>query len=237
MRVSSGYGWWRSNGWKLTWLYASMTLAFAIYQSGGALWRLRWPSQVVCFDTPDTLFLCTAFWQKLVVAGVQGALALLFHEGAHALVAHRYQGELYLPAARCWRVWPLAAAVAGIYVVGPTAQWRTPTTSRPQNAAIALAGVGASLAVAALWFATLSIIIVFSVAVAPWFPYLGYAGFRINALLGLASLLPFSGFDGKHLVRARSYHYGLLVGVALILVFALGNEYVLQWLLQIIMAL
>lgn len=237
MRVSSSPGWWHSNGWKLAGLWVSMTLAFAIYQSGGALWWLRWPGQVVCFDAPDALFLCTAFWQKLGVAGVQGALALLFHEGAHALIARRYRGEVFLPAARVWRVGAIAAAAAGMYIVGPTFQWRTPTASHPQNATIALAGVVASLAIAALWFAALSVIIVFSVAVAPWFPYFGYAGFRMNALLGLASLLPLTGFDGEHLFRARPYLYGLLVSVALTLVFALGNEHVLQWLLQVVTAL
>jgi Zn-dependent protease len=214
-----------------------MALAFAIYQSGGALWRLRWPSQIVCFDTPDTLFLCTAFWQKLEVACVQGALALFLHEGAHALVARAQGIELFVVPARGWRAWAILAAAAGVYIVGPTLQWHAPGARRSLNPAIALAGIGASLAAAAFWFAILSAIIVFTVAVPPWFPYFGYAGFRINALLGLSGLLPLAGFDGEHLIRARPYLYGLLAGAALILVFALGNEHVLQWLLQAINAL
>ena len=235
MKASSSRGAAGARAW--VWLWLSMALAFAVYQSGGAVWRLRWPRDIVCADAPATLFLCAAFWEKLEVAGVQSVLALVCHEGGHALAARRYGAKLTAASASGWRVCAVVCAAGGVFLLGPTAQWAGPQTTRSQHANSAVAGVGASLVAAALWFAALSLIVVYSVPVAPWFPYLGYAGFRMNALAGLSALLPFAGFDGRHILQTRPFAYGMLVGAALILVFALGNEHVLQWLLQAVLAL
>jgi Zn-dependent protease len=128
-------------------------------------------------------------------------------------------------------------ALGGLFVVGPSAEWPAQTLNRRANGQIALAGPAASLIVATLFFAALSLIILGRVATPAWFPYFGYVGFRLNAMLGLCSLAPLGRFDGA---KVLAWNRAVFVGAAaagLILTFALGNENVLQRLLRVVTSL
>lgn len=214
--------------------WLSVSVSFAVYHAGGALWQLRLPAQVICPEFPFFAWLCPAFQEKLWVAGLNAALAVTIHEGAHALAARRAGAYAHLSNIAGWAVASSILACGGVFIAAPAISWTGARHGSAQQATVALTGPVASLAAALGWFALLSVVMLYQVAVPPWWLYAGYVGFRMNAMLGLSSLLPVAPFDGAVSWQAQPMRYGLIVAVGLVLTFALGNEQILQWLLHIV---
>lgn len=214
--------------------WLSICVSFALYHSGGALWQLRLPVQVICPELPFFVWLCPAFQEKLWVAGLNAALALTIHEGAHALAARRADAHAHLNNIAGWAVASGILACGGVFLAVPAISWPGTRQGSAQQAAVTLTGPAASLAASVGWFALLSVIMLYRLAVPSWLMYVGYVGFRMNAMLGMSSLLPVAPFDGAVSWQAQPIRYGLIVVVGLVLTFALGNEQILQWLLHIV---
>lgn len=214
-------------------IWVGTTLAFAIYQSGGSLLRGRWPA-LVCIDSPNVALLCSGFLEKLLVAAIICGSGLAIHELAHRAAARKEGAEAFVSIGALWLVLPILLAFAGFFVVAPGVVWRGRGTAARLIGWTALAGPLANLAISLLFFAVLSGIVVGRVPVAPWFPYVGYAGFRFHALFLLCSLLPLGRFDGAQVLPWNWAAWAGMLGAGVLLTFGLGDEHVLQWLLRLV---
>ena len=215
-------------------VWVILSLAFAIYHSGGSVFSWRLPSEIVCGDAPERAFICGAFGEKLATAGLICGASLLLRALALRRAAHSRGLEVRAIASASWLGLSIALAPCGLFVAGPTASWNSAGLTRRQNGLIALAGPAVSMLLAALFFAVLSVIMLARIAAPPWFPYFGYVGFRFNALLALWSMVPVERFAGARVLAWSRGVFFSTAAAAFVLVFVLGDERVLAWLLRVV---
>lgn len=218
-------------------LWLATALAFAIYHSGGSLFGGRLPADIICTSSPNPALICPAFQEKLTTAAIVAAISLIVHHGARRAAARNCGVAARVKPSAAWLGASVLLAFGGLFIVGPNADWPAETLGGRGNGRIALAGPAASLIVAVLFFAALSVIILGRVAMPAWFPYFGYVGFRLNAMLGLCSLTPLGRFDGAKVLAWNRAVFAGAAAAALVLTFVLGNEQVLQWLLRVVTSL
>lgn len=189
--------------------WAGTTLAFAIVRS---------PSNI----------LSTTFLTNLLISGVVCGLAFVLHELAHRIVARNYGAEAHFVANNGLLLISIVIAFVGFFIAAPGAVWHRGYLTTRQGGLIALAGPVTNLALAALFFIALAVLLIGRIATPEWTYQLCYIGFALNGWIGLFNMIPAGPFDGAKVLNWSPLVFGITVAIGILLVFVLNNNSVLQ---------
>lgn len=189
--------------------WAGTTLAFAIVRS---------PSNI----------LSMTFLTNLLISGVVCGLAFVLHELAHRIVARNYGAEAHFVANNGLLLISIVIAFVGFFIAAPGAVWHRGYLTTRQGGLIALAGPVTNLALAALFFIALAVLLIGRIATPEWAYQLCYIGFALNGWIGLFNMIPAGPFDGAKVLNWSPLVFGITVAIGILLVFVLNNNSVLQ---------
>lgn len=163
---------------------------------------------------PDLKALGLSFYEIFIIAAVTVGTGFLFHELGHKIVAQRYgcyaefrsfNQMLILAVIMAYFASIVFAAPGAVMINGPVGVRR--------NGKISAAGpiVNLVLAILFLWVLFMQPEGILGI--------IAFYGFFINSWLALFNMLPFWNFDGKKVLRWDKKVYGIIVAVALGLMF------------------
>lgn len=172
-----------------------------------------WIAISIAFAIVMRGFANLSFYQAFIVAAITVGTGFLLHELGHKLVAQRYGcfaefrsfDQMLLLAVLMSFFGFIFAAPGAVMINGPVGVRR--------NGKISAAGpvVNLVLAILFLWVLLMQPEGILKV--------IAFYGFFINSWLALFNMLPFWNFDGKKVLRWDKKVYGIIVAVALGLMF------------------
>lgn len=174
--------------------WAGTTLAFAIL--------LRSPQR----DLPEALLL----------AGVTVALGIIGHELAHRAVARYFGCWARFIANDAMLVLAILMAFTGFLFAAPGAVWHSGYISKRQSGLIAAAGPATNMALAIVCLALVQIL---PLGTRLW--TFVWAGYTLNAWLGLFNMIPFGPLDGAKVLNWSGAAFAVMAGLGLFLVFGM----------------
>lgn len=154
-----------------------------------------------------------SFITGLIVSGLTVGLGFLIHELSHKFLAQKFHCWAEFRSNDFMLVLAIVMAFIGFIFVAPGAvviDGRGIDYRR--NGLISSAGPASSLILSILFLP----LAIFTGGV---LQLIGTYGYLINAWLGLFNLIPVWNFDGKKILAWNKWIYGIMVVVALILVF------------------
>jgi Zn-dependent protease len=173
-----------------------------------------WIAISIAFALVMRGFIVSSFYQAFIVAAITVGTGFLLHELGHKIVAQRYgcfaefrsfDQMLLLAVAMAYFAGIVFAAPGAVMISGPVGVRR--------NGKISAAGPVVNLI---LSLAFLSILIIYPVGI---LGIIAFYGFFINSWLALFNLIPFGNFDGVKILRWNKTVYGVIVAIALGLMF------------------
>ncbi len=181
----------------LTKAWIILSLAFAIFFMGGLSFT---------FD----------FILAWGVSALTVGTAFIFHELGHKIVAQHYgySAEFRSFDNMLWLA--LFMSFLGFIFAAPGAVMISGPYSIARNGKISAFGPGINMALALVF------LIINYLFNTPVINVIAYYGFLVNSWLALFNMLPFGMFDGKKVLNWNKTVYGVMVGVALLLMFMQG---------------
>ncbi|MCD4760141.1 hypothetical protein K8R33_04610 [archaeon] len=174
--------------------WAAITLAFAIYFSGGDVFSSK-------------------FTGWLLISALTVGVGFLFHEMGHKYVAQRYHCFAEFRAFNGMLVLAVLMSFLGFIFAAPGAVMIQGYVNKERNGKISLAGplVNVGLAVIFLGLILLGFSNEFT-----------SIGLMINGLLAAFNMIPFLNFDGKKILAWNKIAYFLTLGAAIALMVVRG---------------
>jgi Zn-dependent protease len=147
------------------------------------------------------------FFLAFLVAAITVGTAFIFHELGHKLIAQKYGCFAEFRSFDNMLFLALLMSFFGFIFAAPGAVMISGPVGVKRNGKISAMGPGINLSLAVIFliFHFLSPNVI------------TFYGFLVNSWLGLFNLIPFAMFDGKKILRWNKFVYGMMVGIALIL--------------------
>ena len=173
-----------------------------------------WIAISIAFAMVMRGFTGLSFYQAFIVAAITVGTGFLLHELGHKIVAQRYGcfaefrsfDQMLILAV-------IMAYFAGIVFAAPGAVMISGPVGARRNGKISAAGPIINLILAFLF---LSLLLVFPIG---FLSIIAFYGFFINSWLALFNMIPLWNFDGKKVLRWNRKVYGIIVAIALGLMF------------------
>ena len=215
MPDESIFGGQANDNFELLKAWAGTTLAYAILRTGA--------SNLLSAD----------FVENLIVSAIVCGLGFVLHELAHRIVARNYGAEAHFVANNAWLLISIVIAFAGFFIAAPGAVWHRGYLTKRQGGLIALAGPATNLALSALFFLALLLMIILLLQVPELVAKICLIGFSLNAWLGLFNMIPAGPFDGAKVLNWSPLAFGITVAVGVLLTFVLGSDTAILTLLRL----
>ena len=173
-----------------------------------------WIAISIAFAIVMRGFIGSSFYQAFIVAAITVGTGFLLHELGHKIVAQKYgcfaefrsfDQMLFLAVVMAYFAGIVFAAPGAVMISGPVGVRR--------NGKISAAGPVVNLILA---LAFLSILFIYPIGI---LGVIAFYGFFINSWLALFNLIPLGNFDGVKILKWNKTVYGVIVAVALGLMF------------------
>ena len=158
----------------------------------------------------------TSFYSAIIISSLTVGIGFLFHELGHKIVAQKYGCFAEFRSFDQMLVLAVIMSFFGFVFAAPGAVMISGPVGRRRNGKISMAGPAVNL-ILALLFLAISFFYPNGI-----FKVISYYGFMINTWLALFNMIPFGNFDGKKILVWNKLVYGVMVGVAVILMFTQG---------------
>ena len=161
-------------------------------------------------------FVDLSFYQVFIVAAVTVGTAFLLHELGHKITAQKYGCFAEFRSFDKMLILAVLMSFFGFVFAAPGAVMISGPVGIKRNGKISAAGPGVNLALAFafLWFLLIK--------PGGMLTIIAFYGFFINSWLALFNMLPFGNFDGAKVLRWNKTVYGVMVAIAIGLMF-FGN--------------
>ncbi len=151
------------------------------------------------------------FYLKFVIASLTVGIGFLFHEMGHKVTAQKYGCFAEFRSFDSMLVLAVAMSFFGFVLAAPGAVMISGRVSKARNGIISAAGPVINLVLA---LAFLGLVFI---QLPDFFKEIAYYGFVINSWLALFNMIPFWLFDGYKILKWNKRAYGIIIGLAGIL--------------------
>ena len=153
------------------------------------------------------------FYQIFIIAAITVGTAFVFHEIGHKIVAQRYGCFAEFRSFDQMLILAVIMSFLGFIIAAPGAVMIKGPVGVRRNGKISAIGPGVNLVLAVifLWFLLMNPGGILTI--------IAFYGFFINSWLALFNLIPLWNFDGKKVLRWNKTVYGVMVAIALGLMF------------------
>lgn len=175
-----------------------------------------WIAISIAFGILLSRFYGAGLYAAVIISSLTVGIGFLFHELGHKLMAQRYGCFAEFRSFDQMLILAVFMSFFGFVFAAPGAVMISGPVGTRRNGKISAAGPGVNLILALLFL-----------AVSFTYPngilkVISYYGFMINTWLALFNMIPFGNFDGRKILVWNKAVYGLMVGVAVILMFLQG---------------
>ncbi len=154
------------------------------------------------------------FVQMFLISSLTVGTGFLLHELAHKITAQHYGCLAEFRAFNSGLVLALFMSLFGFIFAAPGAVMIEGFVNKEKNGRISLAGPFTNIALAGIF------LIIAAITAEPISKLANY-GFLINSWLALFNLIPIGIFDGSKILNWDKKVYGIIVAIAIIMVFVL----------------
>ena len=154
-----------------------------------------------------------SFYQAFIVAAITVGTGFLLHELGHKIVAQRYGCFAEFRSFDQMLLLAILMSFFGFVLAAPGAVMISGPVGVRRNGKISAAGPIVNLALAIVF---LSVLFIYPLGIVG---VIAFYGFFINSWLALFNLIPLWNFDGKKILRWNKKVYGVIMAVALVLMF------------------
>jgi len=172
-----------------------------------------WVAISIAFAMIMRGFANLSFLQAFIVAAVAVGAGFLLHELGHKLVAQRYGCFAEFRSFDQMLILAILMSFFGFVFVAPGAVIISGPVGKRRNGIISAAGPIVNIILA------LSFLLLFYMSLGGFLSIIAFYGFFINSWLALFNMLPFWNFDGKKVLSWNKKVYGIIVAMALGLMF------------------
>ena len=152
-------------------------------------------------------------YETFIVAAITVGTAFVFHEMGHKIVAQKYGCFAEFRSFDSMLILAVIMSFLGFIIAAPGAVMISGPVGVKRNGKISAAGPSVNLALALIF---LLIFYTFPIGI---LTIIAFYGFFINSWLALFNLIPIWNFDGKKVLRWNKTVYGIMVAIALGLMF------------------
>ncbi len=154
-----------------------------------------------------------SFYEVFIIAAVTVGTAFIFHEMGHKLVAQKYGCFAEFRSFDQMLILAVIMSFFGFVFAAPGAVMISGPVGIRRNGKISAAGPGVNIVLAVFF---LSILLIPATGI---LFVIAFYGFFINSWIALFNLIPIGNFDGRKVLRWNKTVYGIMVAVALGLLF------------------
>jgi len=172
-----------------------------------------WIAISIAFAMVMRGFASLSFYQAFIVAAITVGTGFLLHELGHKIVAQRYGCFAEFRSFDQMLLLAILMSFFGFVFAAPGAVMISGPVGTRRNGKISAAGPIINLILAFLF---LSLLLVFPTG---FLSIIAFYGFFINSWLALFNMIPLWNFDGKKVLRWNKKVYGIIVAIALGLMF------------------
>ncbi len=172
-----------------------------------------WIAISIAFAMVMRGFANLGFFQAFIVAAVAVGAGFLLHELGHKLVAQRYGCFAEFRSFDQMLILAILMSFFGFVFAAPGAVMISGPVGKRRNGIISAAGPIVNIILA------FSFLLLFYMSLGGFLSIITFYGFFINSWLALFNMLPFWNFDGKKVLSWNKKVYGIIVAMALGLMF------------------